>query len=103
MSLSAEAERALRDSNSWWEPPHHVRPVPPDYERPQVAVLWAALSRLGARTQILRGPRQVGKSTAMLQLVRRLILSGKSPVDIIFVRCDLDILRGSLTLLAVLN
>jgi hypothetical protein len=66
MELSEEAQQVLREINSFWRPPHEVRPVPPPYERRQVASLLESVSRPGGKAQVLRGPRQVGKSTAIL-------------------------------------
>lgn len=101
--LSVEAQHVVAEINPWWGSPHVVRPVPPDYERHQVGRIIAALVRPGARVQVLRGPRQVGKSTAMLQTVRNLIRKGVPPKSILFVRFDLDILRESQSLLVVLR
>src|SRR5579883_948196 len=102
LPLSEEAKQVLRDTNPWWVPPHQARPEPPIYERPAVAGIMESLVPEGARIQVLRGPRQVGKSTAMLQVVRKLLSSGTRPTDILFVRFDLDVLReqeGVLTIL----
>lgn len=103
MALSADAVQVLRDINSWWPAPHHVRPEPPAYERRQVSSLHHALTQVGARIQVLRGPRQVGKSTAILQLVQRLIKSGVPASDILLIRFDLEILRERAPLLEILR
>lgn len=101
--LSEEAKQILRDTNPWWVPPHRARPDPPTYERPAVAAIMDSLAPEGARIQVLRGPRQVGKSTAMLQVVRKLLAHGTRPTDILFVRFDLEVLREQAGLLDILR
>lgn len=103
MELKPEAIQVLRDINSWWAAPHEVRPHPPAYERRHVQTVFDALARPGAKAQVLRGPRQVGKSTVMLQVARRLLASGIRPQDILLIRFDLDILRDQRGLLPILK
>jgi len=91
-ALPPETRQVLHEINPWWAD-GRVRPEPPSYERAQVGMMLAALARPGAKAQALRGPRQVGKSTALLQIARRLIGSGVPPREIFFIRFDLDILR----------
>ena len=43
--------------------------------------------------EVVRGPRQVGKTTAIYQIIQDLLRSGRHPNDILFVRFDLEILR----------
>lgn len=88
-----EAIQVLRNTNPWWEPPHPVRPAPPKYRRPGVAPVLAALSRESGKIQVMRGPRQVGKSTAILQMVEDLLRAGHPPREILYVRFDLEVLR----------
>lgn len=103
MPLKAEAIQILKDINSWWAAPHEVRPRLPSYERRHVQTLLDALSHAGARCQVLRGPRQAGKSTVMLQAVRQLLAKGARPQDILLIRFDLDILREQQSLLPMLS
>lgn len=103
MGLKPEAIQVLRDINSWWAAPHEVRPHPPSYERRHVQAVFDALSRPGAKAQVLRGPRQVGKSTVMLQVTQRLLAGGVRPQDILLIRFDLDILREQRSLLPILR
>lgn len=100
--LSEEVRQVLRETNPWWSGAG-VRPTPPSYERPQVAALLAAITRPQARAQALRGPRQVGKSTALLQVARRLMASGTAPKEIFLIRFDLDIVREAGGLLPLLR
>lgn len=101
-ALSAEALQVLRETNPWWVD-GAVRPEPPAYERRQVDVLMRAIGHPGARAQALRGPRQVGKSTALLQMVRRLIGDGTPPRAIFLIRFDLDVIRECGGLLPLLR
>ncbi|HEY6106198.1 MAG TPA: hypothetical protein VIV59_09475, partial [Anaeromyxobacteraceae bacterium] len=58
-----EAPQILSDLNSWWAPPHQVRPSPPAYRRRRVSELQRSLSGKRPLIHVLRGPRQVGKTT----------------------------------------
>lgn len=91
--VTPEVEQILRDLNPWWAPPHPIRPAPPPYRRRRVASICDALARPRALVQVLRGPRQVGKTTALYQLVEELIRRGLPPEDILLVRFDLQPLR----------
>lgn len=93
MSLSADAIRVLRDLNPWWEDPSVVRPSPPVYRRPVVRDLLRRLSAQKGLIEVLRGPRQVGKTTGIYQIIQDLIASGKPATDLLFVRFDLELLR----------
>lgn len=103
MPLHEDAAQVLKETNPWWHPPHEVRPSPPEYERKQVPALLSAIRRVGAKVQVLRGPRQVGKSTAILQVVRHLLRVSVDPRQVILVRFDLDILRDQAGLLEILR
>lgn len=93
MALSPEAEAVLRDLNPWWEDPPRVRPEPPAYQRPALRGLARRLTKARALIEVIRGPRQVGKTTGLYQLVANLLTSGVAPTDILFVRFDLELLR----------
>ncbi len=92
MRLSPEAEVVVRDLNPWWTS-GGVRPTPPGYRRPLVADLGSRLAKARGLVEVVRGPRQVGKTTGIQQLVEDLIASGVRPADILFVRFDLELLR----------
>lgn len=93
MTLSAEARQVLAQLNPWWVSPGSVRPEPPRYRRPLVLELLRRLQRPRGLIEIVRGPRQVGKTTAIHQIIQDLIRSGASARDILFVRFDLELLR----------
>jgi predicted AAA+ superfamily ATPase len=86
-------DQILRDLNPWWSPPHEVRPKPPAFRRRQVQALLERLQKPRALMQVVRGPRQVGKTTAILQLVEELLAGGIRPADILLIRFDLEPLR----------
>src|SRR5512138_2048649 len=64
-----ELEAVLSDLNPWWTAPHAVRPQPPAFRRRQTRALLDRLRRPTPLIQVIRGPRQVGKTTAILQMV----------------------------------
>lgn len=92
--LSDEAIQVLRDLNPWWMDPPVVRPAPPDYRRPLVVSLSARLRNpRGGLIEVVRGPRQVGKTTGVYQIIADLLGAGIRGTDILFVRFDLALLR----------
>jgi len=91
--LSNEAASVLRDLNPWWRPPGMVRPVPPKYRRPRVRAVGDRLRARRGLIEVIRGPRQVGKTTGLQQIVEDFVSGGVAPTDIIFVRFDLEVLR----------
>ncbi len=76
-----------------------MRPAVPSFRRPQTRLLEDRLRRPRPLIQVIRGPRQVGKTTAVLQLVESLLAGGVAPTDILLLRFDLQTLReaGGLT------
>jgi hypothetical protein len=92
LRLSAEAEAVLRDLNPWWVT-GEVRPVPPAYRRPLVADLGGRLRRPKGLVEVIRGPRQVGKTTGLQQVIQDLLAGGVRGEDVLFVRFDLELLR----------
>lgn len=70
-----------------------MRPGPPRYRRPLVEELRARLEKPRGLIEVVRGPRQVGKTTGIYQIAEDLIRSGTPPSDILFVRFDLELLR----------
>lgn len=88
--LPPEAPQILADLNSWWGTEPTVRPAPPPYRRRHVSDLTTALRAKRPLIQVLRGPRQVGKTTALYQLVEHQLASGTAPSDILLVRFDLQ-------------
>ena len=93
MPLSPEASHVLRELNPWWAPRGTVRPEPPTYRRPLVKELTSRLKRGRGLIEVVRGPRQVGKTTGIHQIIEDLLDSSVSGSDILFVRFDLEVLR----------
>ena len=93
MALSTEAIAVLEDLNPWWRDATRVRPEPPEYQRPALRGLATRMKRPRALIEVLRGPRQVGKTTGVYQVIRDLLRSQVRATDILFVRFDLELLR----------
>jgi hypothetical protein len=93
VALSAEAGHVLRELNPWWSEAGRVRPEPPRYRRPVFEELRGRLLRPRGLIEIVRGPRQVGKTTGIHQIIQDLLRSGTPPRDILFIRFDLELLR----------
>ncbi|MBI2949732.1 MAG: ATP-binding protein [Verrucomicrobia bacterium] len=76
----------LADQNPWWE----GRPLPsvPSYRRWPFNKLLARLQRPLAPILVVRGPRQVGKTTLQLQLLEQLLSEGVNPKRILRVQFD---------------
>ena len=74
-----EAIGVLRDMNPWWEDPTIVRPDPPSYRRRAILDIEKRLVGRGQLIEVIRGPRQVGKTTGIHQIVQNL-LSGSPRV-----------------------
>lgn len=92
-ALSPEVAQVLRDLNPWWGSPPVVRPSPPGYRRPLVAEMAARLRADKGLIEVVRGPRQVGKTTGIYQVIEELVRDGVAGTDILLVRFDLEILR----------
>ncbi len=88
-AVAPELAQILSDLNSWWQPPHAVRPAPPPYRRRGVAELEGSLRSPRSLIQVVRGPRQVGKTTAIHQIVESRIRAGMRPSDLFLIRFDL--------------
>ncbi len=75
--LSQGLEATIRDDNPWWrgEP---IAGVPP-MRRWAFAPAMGGLKRGLAPITVLRGPRQVGKTTLLNQVIQALIQEGVKP------------------------
>lgn len=93
MALSAEAVAVLRDLNPWWKSPKTVRPTPPAYRRPLIREMAQRLRPAKGLIEVVRGPRQVGKTTGLYQIIEDFLRAGVPATDILFVRFDLEVLR----------
>jgi uncharacterized protein len=93
MRPTEEAIAVIRDLNPWWAVPGMVRPEPPAYRRPVVKDLLRRLQNRKGLIEVVRGPRQVGKTTGIYQIIKDLMVSGTAATDLLFVRFDLELLR----------
>jgi len=86
MSLDPELVADLRRMNPWWE--DKPQQVLPSTRRHLVAQLHLRLDRKLAPIVVIRGPRQIGKTTAQLQVLQDLLDRGISPAHILRAQCD---------------
>ena len=79
--LTGGLERTLREMNPWWrgEPVPGVAPIRRWAFDPVLSGVRAGL----APTVLLRGPRQVGKTTLQLQVIDQLLREGVDPKRIL--------------------
>ncbi|MCP5522058.1 MAG: ATP-binding protein [Verrucomicrobiales bacterium] len=84
--LSKGLERTLRDMNPWWQG-DPIPAVPPIRRWAYEPVLGSLRSQLSPAV-VLRGPRQVGKSTLLAQVIDSLLAEGISPRRIFRVQFD---------------
>jgi predicted AAA+ superfamily ATPase len=76
----------LRRMNPWWT--GHALPALPSTRRHLVGQMQRRLELRLAPALVVRGPRQVGKTTAQLQLVSDLLERGVPPLNIFRVQAD---------------
>ena len=93
-SLAGEVINILNDLNPWWFS-GRMRKPPPPYQRRGVPDLLKRMERPQGLIEVVRGPRQVGKTTAIEQIVHHMLTHGVKPSDILFVRFDQEVLRES--------
>ncbi len=85
-TFSAEFITALRRMNPWWR--GESMPVLPATRRHLVGDMRRQLDRGLAPVVVLRGPRQIGKTTAQLHLIADLLKEGVEPARILRVQFD---------------
>lgn len=76
----------LRRFNPWWT--GAAVPAQPSFRRHLVGLIVARMERRLAPIVAVRGPRQVGKTTAQMQIIADLLASGVNPLRILRVQCD---------------
>jgi len=76
----------LRRQNPWWE--KKALPVIPPFHRWPYAKLRQRLDQPIAPVLVIRGPRQIGKTTLQLQLIQSLLADGVAPRRILRVQFD---------------
>lgn len=86
LQLSHELVRDLQRMNPWWE--GKPLPVLPPTKRHLVGTIHNRLSTRLAPIVVVRGPRQIGKTTAQLHVVQDLLERGVPPRNIFRVQCD---------------
>jgi len=92
VALPEDVESILRDLNPWWES-GRLRTAPPPYHRRGVDAIIHRLRQKSRLIEVIRGPRQVGKTTAIEQAVQHLLNSSVRPTDICYIRFDQEVLR----------
>lgn len=86
MRLEDDLVRDVRRLNPWWRgEPQQVLPAT---RRHLVRLIKKRLEARLAPIVVVRGPRQIGKTTAQLHLVQDLLDSGVAPRRILRVQCD---------------
>jgi uncharacterized protein len=93
-SLAGEVINILNDLNPWWFS-GRMRKPPPPYQRRGVPDLLKRMERPQGLIEVVRGPRQVGKTTAIEQIIHHMLTHRVKPSDILFVRFDQEVLRES--------
>ncbi len=92
-ALDPAAVRILEELNPWWKT-GMTRQEPLPFRRRGVDALVSRLRRPKGLIEIVRGPRQVGKTTALEQVVASLLAGGTAPGDLLFVNFDQEVLRA---------
>ncbi len=79
-TLPSELVEDLRRQNPWWE--GRALPLLPPHHRHLVRQIQRRLEWKLAPVVVVRGPRQIGKTTAQLHLIEDLLKSGvRGPAD----------------------
>ncbi|MGB3061836.1 MAG: AAA family ATPase [Anaerolineae bacterium] len=85
-NLSAGLEANLRRLNPWWRGLPQA-PLPP-VKRWAFPIALGRLKHGPTKVTVVSGPRQVGKSTLVLQLIQALLAEGVSPDHIFYIQFD---------------
>ena len=86
LSLPLELVRDLERQNPWWR--DRPLPVLPTFHRWPYNKLKQRLGHPIAPIVVLKGPRQIGKTTLQLQLIQSLLAEGIAPWRILRVQFD---------------
>jgi len=87
-----EIQNGLRSFNPWWQ---GVKPVVKTFRRHAFSNAWQAISDNSMnRAVLLVGPRRVGKTTILMQLVEAFLSSGVPAAQIMYVSLDHPLLRN---------
>ena len=85
-ALPEDLVNSLYSFNPWWE--GDPMPPEPSTRRHLVAQIWRRLDSNVAPVAVVRGPRQIGKSTALNQLIGDLLDQGTDPRRILRIQFD---------------
>lgn len=86
---AVDYQRVFVEQNPWRSTGEVPAPLAPPAERPLAASLARRLLTSGPhRFQLILGPRRVGKTTCLYQIVRRLLRAGVAPGRIWWLRLD---------------
>ena len=90
MSLLSESEilRILREQNSWWVSGRVPEGLAPSFKRNEYEKVKKIFFNKIRRFPVLSGPRRVGKSTIMFQIIDELLQSGVNPSRIMYYTLD---------------
>jgi predicted AAA+ superfamily ATPase len=77
----------LGEFNPWWKQGEQAFPALPEFRRPVFAELCEDLENLPQMLSVT-GPRRVGKSTLLRQMIRHLIKKGTAPEKLIYYSFD---------------
>ena len=85
-----QVERRIQAENCWWAEPHHINLDYVSLRRRAYFDLLLPLVRepLPKRAVLLMGPRRVGKTVLMHQVVQQLIADGVEPKNICYFSVD---------------
>ena len=86
LSLPAELIRDLERQNPWWR--GRPMPVLPSFRRWPYDKLRQRLDHPLAPIIVIKGPRQIGKTTLQLQLIQSLLAEGVAPQRILRLQFD---------------
>jgi predicted AAA+ superfamily ATPase len=86
MTLSSELVEDLRRQNPWWE--ERAAPVLPPHRRHLVRQIRSRLQSKLAPIVVVRGPRQIGKTTAQGHIIQDLLAEGVERRRILRVQFD---------------
>lgn len=86
LSLPTELVQDIERQNPWWR--NNPLPIIPEFRRWPYNKLRQRLDHPIAPIIVIRGPRQIGKTTLQLQLIQSLLAEGVSPRRILRVQFD---------------
>jgi predicted AAA+ superfamily ATPase len=86
VQLPGSVELTLRRLNPWWE--NKPGPVLPPYHRHLVSQISRRMSLKLAPIVVVRGARQIGKTTSQMQVLNDLLMNGTPSTHLFRVQFD---------------